>query len=216
MHDFFQNFISQVQQTSLLEYIAVVTGIASVFFSKKENILVYPVGLINTIIYVYISIKGSLFGEASVNFYYTVMSIYGWILWARKDKQDQIVLHIKDSSLKEWLQQLLFFAFFYVTIFLALTWAKNAFYANTIPALDSFASATAFTGMWLMAKKKVESWYWWIATNVTSIPLYFIKGYALTSVYYVILLVLAVFGLIEWKQRAKSVRQSSNFDFESQ
>lgn len=215
MHDFFQKFITQVQQTSLLEYIAVVTGIGSVYFSKKENILVYPVGLINTIIYVYISIEGSLFGEASVNFYYTVMSIYGWILWARKDRQNQIVLHITNSSAKEWVQQLLFFAFFYVTIFFALSWAKNAFYANTIPALDSFASATAFTGMWLMAKKKVESWYWWLATNVTSVPLYFIKGYALTSVYYVILLVLAVFGLIEWQQRAKSVRQSSNFEFEN-
>ena len=216
MHDFFQNFISQVRQTSLLEYIAVVTGIASVFFSKKENILVYPVGLINTIIYVYISIEGSLFGEASVNFYYTVMSIYGWILWARRNQQHEIVLHITGSSRKEWLQQLVFFAFFYVAIFFALSWAKNAFYANTIPALDAFASATAFTGMWLMAKKKVESWYWWIATNVTSIPLYFIKGYALTSIYYVILLVLAVFGLIEWKQRAKAVRQSSKFEFENQ
>lgn len=215
MHDFIQNFIEQVQQTSLLEYIAVVTGIASVFFSKKENILVYPVGLINTVIYVYISIEGSLFGEASVNFYYTVMSIYGWILWAKRDKQHQIVLHITHSSFKEWIQHLLFFAFFYVTIFFALTWAKYAFYANTIPALDSFASATAFTGMWLMAKKKVESWYWWIATNVTSVPLYFIKGYALTSVYYVILLVLAIFGLLEWIQRAKVVRQRSNFDFEN-
>lgn len=216
MHDFFQNFISQVQQTSLLEYIAVVTGIASVFFSKKENILVYPVGLINTIIYVYISIEGSLFGEASVNFYYTVMSIYGWILWAKRNQHHEIVLHITNSSFKEWVQQLLFFAFFYVAIFIALTWAKKAFYANTIPALDSFASATAFTGMWLMAKKKVESWYWWLATNVTSIPLYFIKGYALTSVYYVILLVLAVFGLIEWQQRARVVRgESSNFEFEN-
>lgn len=207
MHDFLQKFISQVQQTSLLEYIAVITGIASVFFSKKENILVYPVGLINTIIYVFISVEGSLFGEASVNFYYTVMSIYGWILWARRDQQHHIVLHITNSSSKEWVQHLLFFAFFYVAIFFALTWAKNAFYANTIPALDAFASATAFTGMWLMAKKKVESWYWWIATNITSIPLYFIKGYVLTSVYYVILLVLAVFGLIEWRQRAKAVRQ---------
>lgn len=214
MHDFFQNFIAQVQQTSLLEYIAVVTGIASVFFSKKENILVYPVGLVNTIIYIFISVEGSLFGEASVNFYYTVMSIYGWILWARRDKQHHIVLHITKSSVKDWVQQVLFFAFFYVVIFLALTWAKNAFYANTIPALDSFASATAFTGMWLMAKKKVESWYWWIATNATSIPLYFIKGYALTSVYYIILLVLAVFGLMEWKQRARTVSPSSNFDFE--
>jgi nicotinamide mononucleotide transporter len=216
MHDFLQKFIAQVQETSLLEYIAVVTGIASVFFSKKENILVYPVGLINTIIYVYISIKGSLFGEASVNFYYTVMSIYGWILWARKDKQHHIILHITNSSIKGWVQHILFFAFFYITIFFALTWAKNAFYANTIPALDAFASATAFTGMWLMAKKKVESWYWWIATNITSIPLYFIKGYVLTSVYYVVLLVLAVFGLIEWQRRAKAVRQSSKFEFENQ
>lgn len=216
MHDFIQKFIVQFHQTSLLEYIAVVTGIASVFFSKKENILVYPVGLINTIIYVYISIEGSLFGEASVNFYYTVMSIYGWILWARRNQQHEIVLHITNSSFNDWIRQLLFFAFFYASIFFALTWAKNAFYANTIPALDSFASATAFTGMWLMAKKKVESWYWWIATNITSIPLYFIKGYALTSVYYLVLLVLAVVGLIEWRQRANAVHQSSNFEFENQ
>jgi len=216
MQDFLEKFLSQVRETSLLEFIAVVTGIASVFFSKKENILVYPVGLINTIIYVYISIKGSLFGEASVNFYYTVMSIYGWILWARKDRQHHILLHITNSSFKQWMQHLLFFAFFYVAIFFALTWAKSAFYANTIPALDAFASATAFTGMWLMAKKKVESWYWWIATNVTSIPLYYIKGYALTSVYYVVLLVLAVFGLMEWQQRAKYVNQSSRFELESE
>lgn len=209
MQHFFQTFLTQVQQTSLMEFIAVITGIASVFFSKKENILVYPVGLINTIIYVYISIEGSLFGEASVNFYYTVMSIYGWILWARRDQQHKVVLHITTSSFKEWTQQSVFFAFFYVAIFLALTWARKAFYANTIPFMDAFASATAFTGMWLMAKKKVESWYWWIATNVTSIPLYFIKGYALTSVYYIILLVLAIFGLIEWQQRAKPAKSIS-------
>jgi nicotinamide mononucleotide transporter len=216
MQDFVERFLIQVRETSLLEFIAVITGIASVFFSKKENILVYPVGLINTIIYVYISIKGSLFGEASVNFYYTVMSIYGWILWARRDRQDHILLHITNSSFKQWLQHLLFFAFFYVAIYFSLSWAKNAFYANTIPALDSFASATAFTGMWLMAKKKVESWYWWIATNLTSIPLYYIKCYALTSVYYVVLLVLAVFGLLEWKQRARQVQRSSTLQLQSQ
>ena len=206
MHSFFQQFIHDVRQTGWLEFVAVLSGIASVWFSKKENILVYPVGLINTTFYVYLSIKGSLYGEASVNLYYTIMSIYGWILWARRDKEDQIILHITQSSFREWMQHLLFFVFFYIAIFLALTWLKNAFYANTIPALDAFASATAFTGMWLMAKKKVESWYWWIATNITSIPLYYIKGYALTSVYYLILLVLAVFGLMEWKQKAREVK----------
>ena len=206
MHSFFQQFIHDVRQTGWLEFVAVLSGIASVWFSKKENILVYPVGLINTTFYVYLSIKGSLYGEASVNLYYTIMSIYGWILWARRDKQDQIILHIMKSSFREWMQHLSFFAFFYIAIFSALTWLKNAFYANTIPALDAFASATAFTGMWLMAKKKVESWCWWIATNITSIPLYYIKGYALTSVYYLILLVLAVFGLMEWKQKAREVK----------
>jgi nicotinamide mononucleotide transporter len=204
MQDILQKFSTEIQQTPWYELLAVISGIASVWFSKKENILVYPVGLVNTILYVYLSIEGSLFGEASVNLYYTIMSIYGWVLWAKKDQQKRIVLHISQSSFREWMQHLIFFGFFYVAIFSALTWAKAAFYANTIPFLDAFASATAFTGMWLMAKKKVESWYWWIATNITSIPLYFIKGYVLTSVYYLILLVLAVFGLVEWMKRAKN------------
>src|SRR6187431_3233387 len=98
MHDFFQQFITGIKATSLLEYIAVFTGIASVWFSKKENILVYPVGLVNTIIYIYLSIRGHLIGEASVNFYYTIVSIYGWILWARKDVQHKTVLHITFSN----------------------------------------------------------------------------------------------------------------------
>ena len=93
-------------------------------------------------------------------------------------------------------------------------YARKSFYEGVIPGGDAFATATAFTGMWLMAKKKVESWYWWIATNITSIPLYYIKGYVLTSVYYFVLLILALFGLIEWQRRARAVRQS--FKFETQ
>src|SRR5580698_3222011 len=103
-----------MQHTSLLEYIAVFFGIASVWYSRKENILVYPVGLANTIPYVFISIKGSLFGEASVNLYYTIMSIYGWILWAKKNQQKEHVVQITFSSSKQWVQQLLFFATFYI------------------------------------------------------------------------------------------------------
>src|SRR3954468_14212558 len=105
MHDFLQQFATGMRNTSLLEYIAVFTGIASVWYSKKENILVYPVGLVNTIIYIYLSIKGELYGEASVNLYYTIVSIYGWIIWAKKDKSQEHVLHITYSSAKEWINQ---------------------------------------------------------------------------------------------------------------
>ncbi len=192
-----------LKQTTFLEFIAVISGIVSVWFSRKENVLVYPTGLINTLIYIYLSIKGHLLGEASVNLYYTIMSIYGWILWSKKDEQHHAILTIKRSSAKEWIYQLLFFTTFYISIFFALSYLKKDFAPGAIPAVDAFASATAYTGMWLMAKKKVESWYWWIATNIASIPLYFTKGYVFTSLYYIILLVFAFWGLAEWNKRSK-------------
>lgn len=200
-HDIWQQFINDINLTTWYEYVAVFAGIASVWFSRIENIWVYPVGLINTIIYIYISIKGHLLGEASVNFYYTVMSIYGWILWTKKDQQKHLILHITSSDKKEWTQQLAFFTTFYLVIFFSLTYLKRSFATGAIPWADALASASAFTGMWLMAKKKVESWYWWIATNIASIPLYFVKHYVFTSVYYLILLVMAFFGLLEWINR---------------
>jgi nicotinamide mononucleotide transporter len=201
--EIYGQFLSDISHTTWYEYQAVLAGIISVWYSRAENILVYPIGLINTIIYIYISIKGHLLGEASVNFYYTVMSISGWYMWTRKDQRKEIVLHITYSDKKEWLQQIAFFLFFYIGIFAALSYFKTAFFEGVIPWADAFASATAFTGMWLMTKKKVESWYWWIATNIASIPLYFVKHYVFTSVYYLLLLVLAVFGLLEWMKKAR-------------
>jgi nicotinamide mononucleotide transporter len=93
VQEIIDQFIAGLRQTTLLEFVAVIAGIASVFFSRKENILVYPVGLVNTVIYIYLSVKGHLYGEASVNFYYTVMSIYGWIIWAKRDQQHEHAHH---------------------------------------------------------------------------------------------------------------------------
>jgi nicotinamide mononucleotide transporter len=201
--EIWQQFLADIHKTPWYEYVAVFSGIASVWFSRIENILLYPVGLASTIIYVYLSIQGSLVGEASVNFYYTVMSIYGWIIWAKRNEQHQHVVHITSSNKRWWTYQLLFFIGCYVALFIALTSLKKNFYPNAIPWADAFASATAFTGMWLMARKKVESWWWWIATDIASVPLYFVEHYVFTSVYYLVLFVLAVFGLIEWMRRAK-------------
>ena len=187
------------------EVTAVIFGIASVWFSKKENILVYPVGLVNTLLYVYLSVKSHLFGEATVNVYYSAVSIYGWILWYRKDRNKQHVLHITGSDKKEWGRQVLFFLFFYIVIFLCLSFLKQQFAPGALPAADAFASSTAFTGMWLMARKKVESWYWWIATNIASVPLYYVKGLTLSSIYYFILLGLAISGLLEWRKKVMVV-----------
>ena len=204
LQEIYLSFIEDSKHTGWIEYIAVFAGIISVWFSRKENILVYPTGLINTIFYIFLSFRGGLLGEASVNFYYSVMSIYGWIGWSKKDANKKMVLQITSSTKKEWMTQLGIFAAFYLVIYWALAYLKTNFAPEAIPWADAFASASAFTGMWLMTKKKIESWYWWIITNIVSIPLYFVKHYVFTSVYYFILLIMAVFGLIEWIRRSQS------------
>jgi nicotinamide mononucleotide transporter len=192
-------------QTTWLELIAVVAGIVSVWYSRKESILVYPIGLINTTIYIYLSFKGHLLGEASVNLYYTLMSLWGWYLWTRVDpKKQTIILHITKSNKRDWVNQILFFLAFYFSLYFSLTYLKKEFAPEAIPWADALASAAAYTGMWLMAKKKVESWIWWIMTNIASIPLYFIKGYTFTSVQFIVLLVIAIAGLKSWNDKAKN------------
>jgi nicotinamide mononucleotide transporter len=196
------SFLEGLRNTSWYEYVAVASGIASVWFSRKENILVYPVGLVNTILYIWLSLKGDLFGEASVNFYYTIMNFYGWFQWSRRGADHEKKLHITYSDKKWWTYQLVFFLGCYAVIYFSLAWLQKNFAPGAIPWADALASASAFTGMWLMTRKKVESWYWWIVTNVASIPLYFVKDYTVTALYYLILLAMAFWGLSEWKKRA--------------
>lgn len=190
--------IEGIRQTTLLEYIGTICGIGSVFFSRRENILVYPVGMVSTVIYIYLYLTHGLYADASVNFYYTVMSIIGWIMWAKK-KDDHAALHISYNSKKEQIISLIFFAVCWIVLFVVL---KN-FTDSTVPQADAFTSAAAFTGMWLMNKKKIENWWWWIITNIASIPLNFYKGLVFTSFQYLVLLILAAMGLVSWVQKEK-------------
>lgn len=203
MESILQQFWDGVRQTGWLEYLAVFSGIVSVWFSRREHILVYPTGLVNTVIYVYLSLQAHLPGEASVNLYYTVVSLYGWHLWSRRDSERRPVVTVSFSDARQRLMQAGFFILCYGSLFLALTLLKSDFAPGAIPWADALASASAYTGMWLMARKKVESWFWWIVTNIASIPLYFVKGYVVTSVYYLVLLCLAVSGYFEWRSRAE-------------
>lgn len=196
-----QHFIEGIRSTTIAEFVAVFFGIASVLYSRKENILVYPTGLINTIMYTWFCFKWwGLYAEGSLNFYYTVMSIYGWVLWAKRKKDGTgHALKIAASNKKEWLIAVLFFAVCYLVLFLVLDRLTD----STVPAADAFASASAYTGMWLMAKKKLENWIWWIITNMASIPLYFIKGAVFTSFQYLVFLVLAILGYSAWNKKLK-------------
>jgi len=197
--DIWQQFLDGLFATGWLEFVAVVFGIASVMLSRVENIWVYPTGIVNTSIYIYLCIMGGLYAESGVNFYYTVMSMIGWVLWSKKN-EGQVVLHISKSTDIEWRNSLVFFALCWGLLYFIL----KKFTDSTVPLADGFAAASAYTAMWLMARKKLENWIWWGITNVASIPLYFIKGYVFTSFQYLVFLVLSVLGYIEWRRRIRS------------
>jgi nicotinamide mononucleotide transporter len=196
IHEIYRQFIDDIQKTSWLEGIAVVTGIGSVAFSRLENILVFPVGIISTVIFSYLYITHGLYADASVNFYYTVMSIIGWFMWTRK-KNGNITLSITKSTGIDWRNALLFFAVCWIVLFIVL----KKFTDSTVPQADAFTSAAAFTGMWLMNKKKLENWTWWIITDLASIPLNFYKHLVFTSFQYIVFLILATMGYITWRKK---------------
>jgi nicotinamide mononucleotide transporter len=196
MHQLISQFLSGLQKTTWFECIAVLTGIASVLFSRKENILVYPIGMISTGMFVPLYIVHGLYADASVNLYYTIMSIIGWYMWSRK-REGHSVLHITASSAKDWINSLLFFFVCWIVLYFLL----SRFTDSTVPVADSFTSGAAFTGMWLMNKKKLENWTWWIITNLASIPLNFYKHLVFTSFQYLVFLILAIMGYITWRKK---------------
>ena len=181
----------------VLEITAVIFGLLSVWYAKKDNILVFPTGLINTSIYVFLLWKWSLLGDMMINAYYFVMSIYGWYHWTRK-KGDEVaypIARITKQEIKFSLVLFLATILFVVAVYLIF----NKF-TNWMSYVDTFITGIFFVGMWLMAKRKIENWIFWIVGNVISVPLYFAKGYTFTSIQYIIFTIIAVLALIEWKK----------------
>lgn len=200
----------QLMNTRWPEFVAVISGLISVLYARRENVLVFPAGLLSTIIYTWISFEAHLLGEASVNFYYTIMSLYGWYWWQKRGRAGKPALQITFSTRKEWGMHLAFATLGYLIIYVLLNYARQNFYPGAVPWADAFASVAAYTGMYLMARKKVESWFWWMATNLASIPLYYQKGFAFTSLQFLVLFVLALSGWQAWHRKALACRKADN------
>ena len=181
----------------VLEITAVIFGLLSVWYAKKDNILVFPTGLINTSIYVFLLWKWSLLGDMMINAYYFIMSIYGWYYWTRKNGQDTIYPISKITKTEIKISLILFLATILFVVAVYLIFNK---FTNWLSYVDTFITGIFFVGMWLMAKRKIENWIFWIVGDIISVPLYFAKGYTFTSIQYIIFTIIAIFGYIEWKK----------------
>jgi nicotinamide mononucleotide transporter len=180
----------------VLELVAVFFGLASVWFAKKDNILVFPTGLVSTFIYAYLLWKWELLGDSMINGYYFVMSIYGWYHWTRK-KDDVVEFPISSSSKKEKVIASVIFVLTLLFVYLVYQYFDK--FINWFNYVDTILTAIFFVGMWLMARRKIENWILWIVGDFFSIPLYFCKGYTFTSLQYLIFTILAVLAYFEWK-----------------
>ncbi len=189
----------------VLESISVLFALLSVWFSKRENILVYPTGIIATAIAVYILSVYGLLGDMLINAYYFVMSIYGWYLWTRKvDGNHYIPVTLMDQKDKKW-SALLFVAT------LILVFGVYSFFDkfNSLTAyIDTFTTAIFFVGMWLMAKKKIENWIFWIVGDLISVPLYLYKGLVFSSFQYLLFTIIAIYGYKAWKKNLNKSPQT--------
>lgn len=226
VHFFLQPYETATTFNIILEFVAALFGVISVLYARKENILVFPTGIISTAIYVYLLSQWSLYGDLIINIYYTFMSVYGWYMWHKIIDDQHHHISISRTNAIDKLKAVVIFLFtsiFVVVVYRYynvmpnhLGFTESVAYAwqhitsgnlqdfkTATPFLDTFTTGIFFAAMWLMANKKLESWTLWIVGNVVSIPLYFVKGYGFTGIQYTIFLILAIMGYIEWRKQIK-------------
>ena len=203
---FFDPYREREGYLILLEAIALVFGIASVVYAQRENILVYPTGLVATLITMYIFFQDRLLGDMMINLYYSMMSIYGWWNWARR-KEGEIVVHISRTNRKEKLIGML--------LFLAAAGVNYGVYRlfgteiGPTNYVDILTSGIFFTAMWYMAIKKLENWTLWILADLITVPLYAYRGWGMLSFQYLIFTILAIQGYLAWKKLLDKNLQTS-------
>ncbi len=192
----FQQYGSYSQVDIGLEIFAVFFGFLSVWFSKNNNVLVFPTGLINTSIFVYLLFKWELLGDMIINAYYFVVSIYGWYYWTRKNSNND---YTPISKVNYNDQKIILGISILSAIFVSLMYTVFNKWSGLVSYIDIITTSIFFAGMWLMARRKIESWIFWIIGDIISIPLYLYKGLTFTSFQYFIFTFIAIAGYYKWK-----------------
>jgi len=201
MQEFLQTLWHDLAATTLLEYFAVIFGILSVWYASRENIWVYPTGIINVALYVYLFITAKLYAQSLVQVYYLVISIYGWYNWVHHPSEEGST-SITRLDKKGWLMAI---GLTIIGTFI-LYFALSKYTDSQVPFLDSFTTAIFFVTMWLMAIKKVENWIGWIVGDLILIPLSISQHLAFTSIQYLVFFGLAISGWIEWNKKIKNTQ----------
>ena len=189
--------LQQLTGTGLLQWLALLLGVAEVLFARANKIWLYPTGLAATALSVFILFGAGLYAECLLNSYYVIMSIYGWWYWVKKKNLPSV--KVSYTNRKEWV---ICFLIVLGGFGLLSTFLKN-FTSSTVPYWDAWVSATAWAGMWLLAKRKVENWILLNLSNIFAIPLLFYKQLPLYALLTFFLFIIAIQGYMKWNKMAR-------------
>lgn len=193
-NDWWHLLLQQFNETGWLQWIAVVLSVAEVLYARANKIWLYPTGIAAILLSIYLLYISGLFAECLLNLYYIVMSVYGWWLWVKKKNHPPVAVSYCNQH--DWRIVLAIV----VIGWPLLVFLLKKFTDSTVPVWDAWVSATAWAGMWLLAKRKIENWVLLNISNAFAIPLLFYKQLPLFAVLTVFLFVVAVQGYFKWRK----------------
>jgi nicotinamide mononucleotide transporter len=199
LHSLVQLFIEQIKETTWVQWLAVALGVAEVLLARRNNIWLYPAGILATLLSILLLMEVQLYAESALNVYYVVMSVYGWIYWIKKRGEPPV--KITYSTRNEWIISLAISFGGWLVLYILL---KN-FTPSNVPVWDALVSSTAWAGMWLLARRKIENWVFLNISNLFAIPLLFYKHLPLFAALTIFLFVIAIFGYFDWKKKTEKV-----------
>ncbi len=181
-----------------MEWVAVIFGVLQVLLAWKNNVLLYPAGIISTAFSIYILAQVQLYAESVLNMYYLAMSFYGWIHWLRKKSRPE--LPVTKATGMQWLITWGIVIAGWGILYIIL----GSFTDSDVPAWDAIVSSCAWAGMWLLAKRKLENWILLNLSNILAIPLLFHKNIPLYGLLTIVLFIVAILGYFNWRKIMKT------------
>ena len=196
MQLFFDWFIKNYQ-----EIIGAATGVIYVLLSVKQNIWLWPVGIITSVFQLIVFYEKRIYADMSLQAYYVVISAYGWYIWKFGKRKNEIKRPVIKMKLYNWL----IFIFVSIIIFFLIRFILIRYTNSDVPNIDAFTTALGVTGTYILARKYIENWYVWLLVNIISSGLYIYKGLYLYSALYAFLAIMSEIGFLKWKKDLKKI-----------
>jgi nicotinamide mononucleotide transporter len=179
-----------------IEIVAVAFSIAYLYFSIRQKILLWPMGMVSAMLYMVVFYQSKFYADMGLNGYYIIVSVYGWIHWSRKGEVKGRAPVISRINRK----MLLILGFLTLIAFGAIGWLLDHYTDSPVPYWDALTTAASFTATWMLARKILEHWIVWIVVDAISMGLYLYRGLYPTLILFGVYTTMAVIGYLEWKK----------------